>query len=185
MTREETLMIMSVLKAAYPAYYKDMRRSDAESVVALWSAMFAREDYALVNAAVQALIETDVKGYPPHIGAVKQKIQMLTRPADRTAVEAWALVESAAKNSTYDSEKEFEKLPPVIRRLVGSPSQLKEWAMMDADTFKAVIGSNFQRSYKEAVEREAEIDRLPEQLRTVVQKLSENNRLMIGDRHGV
>ena len=81
--------------------------------------------------------------------------------------------------------RQFGKLPPVIRRLVGSPSQLKEWAMMDADTFKTVIGSNFQRSYKEAVEREAEIDRLPEQLRTVVQKLSENNRLMIGDRHGV
>ena len=28
MTREETLAIMSVLKAAYPNFYKDMKRSE-------------------------------------------------------------------------------------------------------------------------------------------------------------
>ena len=55
MDRTETLAIMSVLKAAYPSYYRDMKRADAESVVALWSEMFAGDDYAVVAAAVKGI----------------------------------------------------------------------------------------------------------------------------------
>lgn len=182
MTREETLMVMSVLKAAYPDYYKNMRRSDAEEVVNLWAVMFAHDNPNVVMGAVQSLIATDVKGDPPHIGAVKQKIQMLTRPADHTATEAWALVERAVRNSIYDSEKEFAKLPGVVQRLVGSSSQLKEWAMMEADTFRTVIGSTFQRSYRDAVAREAEIDRLPPEIKKAVLQIAEGNIAMIGGR---
>ena len=32
MTREDTLKIMSVLKAAYPNYYKDMKKGEAVEV---------------------------------------------------------------------------------------------------------------------------------------------------------
>lgn len=185
MTRKETLQIMSILKAAYPAYYKDLSRSESESVVGLWSAMFAQDDYRVVSLAVRALLETDVKGYPPHIGAVKAKMHQIMRPADRTPAEAWALVESAAGNSAYEAEKEYDGLPPIIKRLVGSPSQLREWAQMDAVTFRSVVGSNFQRSYKEAVEREKELEKLPQDIRQMVQRLADRSRLEIGDgEHG-
>lgn len=66
MNQTETLQIMAVLRGAYPAFYRDMVRKDAESVVALWTEMFAEEDVAIVAAAVKALIATDDKGFPPH-----------------------------------------------------------------------------------------------------------------------
>ena len=59
MNQTETLQIMAVLRGAYPAFYQDMVRKDAESVVALWTEMFAEEDVAIVAAAVKALIATD------------------------------------------------------------------------------------------------------------------------------
>ena len=37
MNRTETLAVMSILKAAYPSYYRDMKRKDAEVVVNLWA----------------------------------------------------------------------------------------------------------------------------------------------------
>ena len=69
MTRSETLAIMSILKAAYPGYYRDMKRQDAEAVVNLWAEMLADYPANLVAAAVKSHIASDRKGFPPHIGA--------------------------------------------------------------------------------------------------------------------
>ena len=89
MNQTETLKIMAVLRGAYPAFYRDMSRKEAESVVALWTEMFADVDAAIVAAAIKALIATDDKGFPPHIGAVMAKVRQITQPAGMTAQEAW------------------------------------------------------------------------------------------------
>ena len=172
MTTDETLAIMGVLKAAYPAYYRDMSRKDAEGVVSLWQTMFADEPAAVVAAAVKAHIATDKKGFPPHIGAIKEAIVKVTQPQEMTELEAWGLVQRAVSNGIYGAQKEFDKLPPVLQRLVGSPNQLKEWAMMDADTVSSVVASNFQRSYKARAANERELLALPSDVRQTMERLS-------------
>ena len=139
MTRGEVLGIMSVLKAAYPGFYRGMSRQDAESAVDLWCDMFAEDHADLVGAAVKALIATDEKGYPPHIGAVKAKMRQITAPDTDTEAEAWGKVLKAISRGIYDSRKDFERFPPEIQRIVGSPDQLREWAMMDAGDRKSVV----------------------------------------------
>lgn len=172
MTREETLVIMGVLKAAYPNFYRDMRVADAEGVVSLWSTMFQDEPAALVGAAVKAHIASDTKGFPPHIGAIKEAIGKLRRPETMTEQEAWNVVKNATRNGLYGSKEEYEKLPPLLQKLVGSPSQLREWAMMDSETLNSVVGSNFQRSYKVMEAREKERLALPSDVRNMMQQLA-------------
>lgn len=172
MTREETLAIMGVLKAAYPNYYRDMNRKDAEAVVDLWATMFNDEPMQLVAMAVKAHIASDVKGFPPHIGAIKEAIVKLQTPNTMTELEAWALVSRAAQNSAYGAEEEFAKLPPIVQRLVGSPNQLRAWAMMDADAVSSVVASNFQRSYKAIMAKEKEQLALPADVREGMQALA-------------
>lgn len=172
MTREETLAIMSVLKAAYPNFYKDMKRSEADGIVNLWAAMFADEPADLVAVAVKGYIATDVKGFPPHIGAIKTAIVKLKQPEEMTEFEAWALVGRAICNGIHGAREEFDKLPEIIQRLVGSPNQLREWAMMDADTVNSVIASNFQRSYKVRAKSEREQLALPADVRHAVERLA-------------
>lgn len=172
MTREETLAIMGVLKAAYPNYYRDMNRKDAEAVVDLWATMFNDEPMQLVAMAVKAHIASDTKGFPPHIGAIKEAIVKLQMPDVMTELEAWALVDKATRNSKYEAEAEFYKLPPVVQRLVGEPSQLRAWAMMDADKVASVVASNFQRSYKAIVAKEKEQLALPADVREGMQALA-------------
>ena len=173
MTFEETLAIMSVLKAAYPNYYKDMKRSEAESIVSLWAEMFKDEPAELVAVAVKAHIANDKKGFPPHIGAIKDAIIKITQPTEMTEIEAWALVQKACRNAIYGAAEEYKKLPEVLQRLVGSPQQLKEWAMMDADVVHSVVASNFQRSYKVRAASEREVLALPSDVRQVVAQLAE------------
>lgn len=172
MTYEETLSIMSVLKAAYPNYYKDMRRSDADAVVALWVEMFRDDPAEIVAMAVKAHIATDKKGFPPHIGAIKEAIVKLRTPNEMTEMEAWALVNKATQNSTWNAKEEFDKLPPVIQRLVGSPQQLRDWAAMPADTVNSVVASNFQRSYKARAANEREVLALPQDVRQTMELLA-------------
>ena len=172
MTREETLAIMSVLKAAYPNYYKDMKRSDAEAIVGLWAEMFKDEPVEVVALAVKAHIANDAKGFPPVIGAIKDAIVKLQTPDEMTELEAWGYVRKAISNGIYGSQKEFDALPPVIQRLVGSPNQLREWAMMDADTVASVVASNFQRSYKARAAHEREFLALPEDVKGAIAQLA-------------
>jgi hypothetical protein len=171
MTREETLAIMGVLKAAYPNFYKGMGRADAEGIVYLWSSMFDQEPAQLVAMAVKAHIANDKNGYPPHIGAIKEAIVKLRTPEEMTEQEAWGLVLKALRNGIYGAQKEFDALPPLIQRLVGSPSQLKEWAMMDGDAVNSVVASNFQRSYKVRSASEREMLALPQDVRQAMQAL--------------
>lgn len=172
MTREETIAIMAVLKAAYPSYYKDMKRNDAEAIIGLWESMFRDEPAEIVATAVKAHIASDVKGFPPHIGAIKAAIGKIKAPDEMTEFEAWGHVLKAIRNSNYNSHEEFQKLPPVVQRLVGSPSQLREWAVMDSDTVNSVVASNFQRSYKVRAASEREFLALPTDVRQTIEQLS-------------
>ena len=177
MIYDETLAIMSVLKAAYPAYYKDMKRSEADAVVALWTEMFADEPAAVVAIAVKAHIANDVKGFPPHIGAIKDAIVKIKQPETMTEIEAWGHVLRALSNSAYNSKEEFDRLPPVIPRLGGTPRQLQDWALMDSDTVNSVIASNFQRSYKARAQHEREFIALPQDVRETIVKLSDSMKM--------
>ena len=177
MTREETLAILAVLKAAYPNFYKDMMRSEAEGIVSLWAEMFKDEPADLVAIAVKAHISNDKKGFPPHIGAIKDAILKISRPEEMTELEAWGYVQKAIRNGIYGSQKEFDALPPIIQRLVGSHNQLREWAQMDASVVASVVASNFQRSYKARAANEREFAALPSSVRDTMQMIANGMKM--------
>lgn len=177
MERADVLAVMAILKAAYPGYYKGMSRKDADGIVGLWTDMFAEDDPAAVGAAVKALIATDAKGFPPHIGAVKEKLRQISQPAQMSPAEAWGMVWRAVQRSGYNSREEFDRLPETLRRLVGSPEQLKAWSQMDADTVQSVIGSNFQRSYTARRKADADYNALPADVKQMLAGVTERMAL--------
>lgn len=187
MTREETLAIMGVLKAAYPSFYKDMRRSEAEGIVELWATMFDQEPAQLVAAAVKAHIASDAKGFPPHIGAIKDAIVKLTKPPELelSEMEAWNLVRHAIKGSHMEewSRKErcgnkvsavyhFEQLPPLLQQIVGGPEQLAEWNKLSENDISTVLQSNFMRSFKARAASTREYLALPADVKRTMDALS-------------
>lgn len=172
MDRAETLKIMAVLRGAYPQFYRNIDREEAENTVNLWLDLFCGEPYPLVAAAVKSFISADEKGFPPVPGQIMGKLRLLTDDREMTEADAWGIVSKALKNGYYGAEEEFEKLPLVIKRLVGSPSQLRDWAVMDSGTVQSVVASNFQRSYKVVAARERETAKLPPDVKKLLDGLS-------------
>jgi hypothetical protein len=175
MNREETKAILAVLKAGYPNFYKDMSKDDATNTVNLWATMFESDPAQIVTEAVKSLMCT--LKFPPTIADVKEKIAMITQPQQLTEMEAWRMVKSAI--NYYNATETFSRLPPILRRIVGSPNTLREWAVMEAETVDSVIQSNFMRSYKVKAAQEKERNMLPESTKLMISKLSE--RMAITD----
>lgn len=165
MTKQETLMILGVLKAAYPGFYATIKPAEAEGIVGLWQEMFF-EPAQVVAAAVKALIATRTSTYPPTIGEVKDMIWLLMGSSRTGAAEAWSLVMDAiSDDGIYGAEKGFAALPPDIQSIVGSPAQLTQWALMDAETVQSVVASNFMKAYREHQAHKKRVEALPPDIR--------------------
>lgn len=177
MDRAETIKVLTVLRAAYPQFYAKQTAGDLQNIVALWTDMFEDESYQLVAAATKALIKTRDSSFPPSIGEISAKVRQISAQEKMTEAEAWALVVAAIRNGTYGAEKEFNALPPVLQRLVGSPRQLKEWAAMDADAVNSVVASNFQRSYKVRAKNEREYAALPSSIKEYMAAIADGMRI--------
>ena len=161
MTKKEMAEIIAIMQANYPDDFRGMSDKAMNGKINLWFMQFRDDDYKEVLAAVMAHIATDTGRWMPPVGVIKAKLTEIRLPEELTPQEAWELVSKATRNSTYNSGEEFDKLPPVVQRLVGSPMQLKEWAAMESDTLQSVVGSNFQRSYKVRAAKEREFLALP------------------------
>lgn len=172
MTKRETVELMTVLQANYPDSFRGMSDAAVGARVALWHDMFGEYPKAVVQAAAKAFMATDTKGFMPNVGQIMEHIQRIREPERLTPAEAWQLVYKALKNSAYGAEEEFAKLPKEIQRFVRRPEQLREWAMMDAETVQSVIGSNFQRSYKVRVEHDRNMDKLPADVKKFISDFS-------------
>ncbi len=180
MNKNEIIAMMATLREAYPGYYKDKTKDELMIAVNLWHKHFKDDDTKLVIAAVDAYVASDIKGFPPLIGQIKDKLNTLTQPEQMTEQEAWNLISKAMRNSTYHASEEFEKLPEILKQLVGGPSQLKEWALMEGKEVQTVVSSNLMRSYKVKAAKEKEYQSLPGD----VKKLIENPSLMIEGGNG-
>ena len=168
MTRQEALAIMITLKTAYPTFYKNYSKDEINAAVDLWATMFADDPAYIVTEAVKSLMCT--LKYPPTIADVKEKIAMITQPPIMTEMEAWDMVRRAI--SYYHANEAFRNLPPILQKIVGSPNQLREWALMNVETVNSVIQSNFMRSYKAKVAQEKEYAMLPESTRQLIQSIA-------------
>ena len=172
MTKKEMAEIIAIMQANYPDDFRGMSDKAMNGKINLWFMQFRDDDYKDVLAAVMAHIATDTGRWMPPVGVIKAKLTEIRLPEELTPQEAWELVSKATRNSTYNSVEEFDKLPPVVQRLVGSPMQLKEWAAMDTDTLQSVVGSNFQRSYKVRAAKEREFLALPSAVQQTMMQIA-------------
>lgn len=176
MTYDETVMILGMIKEAYRAFYKDISKEEAKNAAKLWSTMFADDPAYIVTEAVKSLMCT--LKYPPTIADVKEKIAAITHPQTMTEMEAWDRVRRAI--SYYNASENFANLPSILQKIVGSPNQLREWALMDMETINSIVQSNFMRSYKARVVKEKEFAMLPQSTKQLIAELSQKFSLTEG-----
>lgn len=185
MNRQESYQILALLQANYPDAFRGMSDEAAKMKINLWAEMFADEPFEIVSAAAKAFMATDTKGFAPAVGQIKERIANMRQSDVMTGQDAWNIVTKALRNSAYGSAEEFAQLPPEIQRAVGSPSQLRDWAMMDPETVQSVVASNFQRSFRVRQERERDFAKLPSEVQAFIGQIANTcvGRLELEGKH--
>ena len=167
MKRQETIKILTVIKLTFPNAFTKTTPEDFRLMIDTWDELLGDYEYPEVNAGLVSFIKTDTSGFPPAVGQIIAMIPSIRNDASVTmnALEAWALVSKAIRNSNYHADEEFDALPPLVRKAVGNPATLREWAAMDSRTVHSVEQSNFMRTYEMLVKRAKDDVKLPPQFR--------------------
>ena len=170
MTREEIQDFMAMIQGVYPNF------NPPSKTVAVNAWEMALEDYEknTVHAAFKMYMQSNTSGFAPAPGQIIDNIHKLTEPQELNEMEAWALVSKAIRNSGYNSVEEFAKLPPIVQKAVGFPSNLQQWALSE-NLNKDVVMANFQRAYKIELQREKELQKMPKAIRRLIEKSNENS----------
>lgn len=171
MTREQVGKLLMTIQAYYPNY----NPPDKEITLNAWYIMLAEYPEELVLQALRACIATNTSGFAPDVGQIMSKIQTISQPQELDGMAAWGLVSKALRNGTYGAVEEFNKLPPLVKQAVGMPDNLKNWATSDYQTIETVIQSNFLRTYETVVKRANEINRMPDNIKSLIEKTNANS----------
>lgn len=171
MTEEKVGELLMTIQAYYPNY----NPPDKKITLNAWYIMLAEYPEELVLQALRACIATNTSGFAPDVGQIISKIQTISQPQELDGMAAWGLVSKALRNGTYGAVEEFNKLPPLVRQAVGMPDNLKNWATSDYQTIETVIQSNFLRTYEVIVKRANEINRMPDNIKSLIEKTNTNS----------
>ena len=161
MTPKELSEVMNRLEKYYKSFYQGV---DKKEVFAAWFEMFKDDQATEVQKAAVAYICTQI--YPPTVAGLKTIMAENRMAGQMAEMEAWgrirkAIDDASGRNEAYEA---FSKLPPILKKIVYNPSQLRAWHACSEDTLEGVIASNVQRSYRELAKREAVYYAIPGQL---------------------
>lgn len=171
MTKNEVIKLLMTIQTFYPNYRVDNK----EFTINAWYTIIGDCDYKLMEKALQAYITTDTSGFAPNVGQLLDKLHLIQNPQELNEMEAWSLVSKALRNGYYGAVEEFNKLPPLVQKAVGSPDNLRNWSQTDVKAIETVIQSNFMRSYATIVKREYEIKKMPADVRTLIENVNKTS----------
>ena len=171
MTETEVRKLLAMTQAVYPNYNPPSR----EAAVNAWLMCLSEYDNNVVMAAFKAYITTDTSGFAPSIGQLLDKLHAIQNPQELNEMEAWSLVSKALRNGYYGAVEEFNNLPPLVQKAVGSPDNLRNWSQTDTNSIENVVQSNFMRSYRLVVNRENEIKKMPADVRTLIENVNKTS----------
>lgn len=171
MTRDETIKLLMVIQSAYPNF----KPPDKTVAVDTWYTMLKDMDYNVVQMGLRAYITSDTSGFAPSIGQLINTIYTIQNPQELNEMEAWFLVSRAIRNGYYGAVEEFNKLPPLVQKTVGSPDNLRNWALTDSKSIENVVQSNFMRTYRVVVNRAKEYQKMPKDIQALIESANRSS----------
>ena len=171
MTKNEVVKLLMAIQTFYPNYQVENK----EFTINAWYSIIGDCDYKPMEKALRAYITTDTSGFAPSIGQLINKLHEVQSPQELNEMEAWLLVSKALRNGTYGAVKEFNKLPPLVQKAVGSPDNLRNWAQTDSESIENVVQSNFMRTYRTVVNRAKEYRKMPKDIQALIESTNRSS----------
>ena len=164
-----------VIASTYPNWHP----ADMSFTVDAWALMLESFSYQQIAAALKAFILSDTSGFAPSVGQLTGLLDRVGSSQEPSEIEAWSLVSKALRRITYYAESEFDKLPEIVQKAVGSPSMLRNWAQTDMQSVENVVQSNFMRTYRQEITKNREKRKIPQ---NVLKELEQSDNRLIEDK---
>lgn len=144
MTRDEMKILAKAMKAVYPQMMPDRDAFD------VWYELLKDLDYRQASAALQRHMQTSK--FPPTIADIRTAV---TKPKEEMPeLGAWALARKAIRCDPDSAKEQFDRLPELVQKTIGTPAALTEWGQLPSETVGSVIQSQFLRGYRVQAERQ-------------------------------
>lgn len=146
MQREEVASVLNVIRDTYDMNFTEL-------TMEVWFNALKEFDFEDAKKATFQYIRTGkFKPKPADIIELIVENKAPQMPDEMSAQEAWSLVYKAICNSAYNSIQEYEKLPDIVKKAVGSADNLRNHAI-DSEFNLGVAQSNFIKAYNTILER--------------------------------
>lgn len=181
MQRQDVIKLLSILKTAYPRFYANMTKEDANEAIELWTDMLKDCDTKVVMIATKNLINT--LQFPPTIADIKNEIYKLTKQNEKSDIELWNELKDAMRNGIYYADEIFPTLSQELQLFLGNPASLKELAMMDIEEIDSVQKGIFLKQMPILKQRDKEKQMMLPESRELVSNLLEkwSSKKYLGD----
>lgn len=153
------------LADAIKTYFPRDNMLPTDTAMELWYDMLKDMDYQSAYIGLKNHVATSK--FAPTIADIRNGA-VITQPQELNEMEAWSIVSKAIRNSGYNSADEFAKLPLLVQKAVGLPSQLRTWAL-DENYNEEVVGSNFIKCYRNELEKQRELQKMPQNVRNLIE----------------
>jgi hypothetical protein len=173
MKREEFIQMIIALESMYP----NMKVSQNDFTVEIWYGILGHISMSAMESVIKKHVSQS-KFQPTANELITHYNELTETEPQMSEVEAWGIVKKAIRNATYNSKSEFEKLPDIIQKTIGSADVLRSWAMEESDNTDKVTGSNFMRSFRDVHTRDKQFKALPNDVK---QLISTNGVKLIGE----
>lgn len=171
MSRDNIIAILGILKTAYPRFYANMKKTEAEETISLWQEMFSDTDIRLLTIAVKRLI-THFE-FPPSIADVKKEILKITTKQENN-IDYWQEVLKMMSNAHYMKKEEFDTYSDICKRFFGNVNNLRSYGVMEKQEVINNIQPRFLKYAENYQKQEKENMMLPSNYKDMVQKLANN-----------
>lgn len=155
--------------------YPNYKPSNLSETVDVWNMMLEEYNYNQISTALKTYVHSDTSGFAPSIGQLINKLHEVQAPQELNEMEAWLLVSKALRNGTYGAVEEFNKLPPLVQKAVGSPDNLRNWAQTDSESIENVVQSNFMRTYRIVANRAKEYQKMPKDIQALIENANRSS----------
>lgn len=131
MNTEETRNILHAINVNYPNAYSKYSKQDKDQLVMLWQSAFAKSDAQAVFNALLKFISSDIKGFPPTIGMLKE-IMVEDLPIHLEDPESiWPDLLPLAKCDASMCRENYKSLSYNTQKALGGWAKLNEIAWAD------------------------------------------------------
>ena len=166
MSKEECKKILMTIQALYPNYTIE----DKESTLRAWLVILQDYDYTAIETGLKIYVTTSGSAFAPSVGELITYSMKPLEMQQVDAVDAWTQLRKAISRGLYYSREEYEKLPEMVKEVVGSPAQIRSWAELETKEIDTVVWSNFKKSYEAKCQRKKDFALLPKEVRAVIQE---------------